>query len=352
MKTILRLITAIMFAAFSGGMLAAASGLPAVPVIGVLGVASVVPGVMPQGSAMAGVYTEVWTKQVVKQFEQGLKDTFLDGVLDYSQYVTGDSESQVIHSTYFGVEPDVLINNSTYPIAVQELNGEDIPISLDKYQTKATPITDDELGALSYDKMGLVKVAHGDAITRNRLKKAIHAFGPASHTADHPVLLTTGELVNGHRRLIWADIIALRQAYADAGIEIDMLRLVLCQRHVNDLLLEENSDFKKLYANFQNGTINSNLGFEIRQFDNNPWYTVSTKAKLSFGAIPSTSTDSQASICFPLRKVGKASGITKMYWSKAENDPLTQRNLVNFRNYFIALPLVSKGFAAIISAKA
>ncbi len=350
MKTFLKLITAVIFAAFSGGMFAAVVGLPAVPVIGVLGVASVIPGIAPEGSVLAGVYTEVWTKQVIKQFEQGLKDTFLDGVLDYSQYVTGDSESQVIHSTYFGVEPDVLINNSTYPIAIQELNGEDIPISLDKYQTKATPITDDELGALSYDKMGLVKIAHGDAIVRNRLKKAIHAFGPASHSTDHPVLLTTGAAdMTGRKRLIWNDVIALRQAYADAGIEISMLRLVLCQQHVNDLLLEENSDFKKLYANFKDGVVNSNLGFEIRQFDNNPWYTVSTKAKLSFGATPDTDTDTQASVCFPLRKVGKASGITKMYWSKAENDPTYQRNLVNFRNYFLALPLVSKGFAAIIS---
>jgi len=352
MKTIFRVFTALIFAAFSGGALAAVSGLPAVPVVVGLSAISFVPGISPQGSALAGVYTEVWTKEVVKQFSQGLKDTFLDGVLDYSQYVTGDSESQVIHSTYFGVEPDVLINNSTYPIAVQELNGEDIPISLDKYQTKATPITDDELGALSYDKMGIVKVAHGDAITRNRLKKAIHAFGPAAHTADHPVLVTTGAAdTTGRKRLIWADVISLRQAYADAGIEIDMLRLVLCQTHVNDLLLEENSDFKKLYANFQNGVVNSNLGFEIRQYDNNPWYTLSTKTKLSFGATPDTDTDVQASVCFPLRKVGKASGITKMYWSKAENDPLTQRNLVNFRNYFIALPLVSKGFAAIISGK-
>lgn len=354
MKTILRLITAIVFAAFSGGMLAAASGLPAVPVIGVLGVASVVPGIMPQGSAVAGVYTEVWTKQVVKQFEQGLVDTFLDGVLDYSQHVTGDSESQVIHSTYFGVEPDVLINNNTYPIAIQELNGEDIPISLDKFQTKATPITDDELGALSYDKMGLVKTAHGNAITKNRLKKAIHAFGPLNDTTDHPVLKTTGAAdASGRKRMIWADIIALRQAYAEADIDIeDGLRLVLCQTHVNDLLMEENSEYKKMLANFKNGTIDSNLGFEIRSYSKNPWYTVGTLTKKSFGSIPNIATDTQASVCFPLTKVGKASGITKMYYSEAKTDPLTQRNLVNFRNYFIALPLVTKGFAAIISDKA
>jgi hypothetical protein len=352
MKTKLKMITALMFAVVFGGFISAAAAIPAVPVIGILGGVSLIPGIAPSGTALAGVYTEVWTKQVVEQFQKGLKDTFLDGVIDYSQYVTGDSEGQVIHSAYFGVEPDVLINNSTYPIAIQELNGTDISINLDKFQTKATPITDDELGALSYDKMGLVKTSHGNAITKNRLRKAIHAFAPATNTTDHPVLLTTGALVNGYRRLLWVDIISLRQAYADAGIEIEGLRLVLCQRHVNDLLVEENSEFKKLYSNYQNGVVNSNLGFEIRQFDNNPFYTVSTKAKLSFGAVPVPETDSQASVCFPIGKVGKASGITKMYYSKAETDPLTQRNLVNFRNYFLALPLISKGFAAIVSARA
>jgi hypothetical protein len=353
MKTFLRFMYSLLFAAFSGGVFAATAGLPAVPVIGGLAVVSMIPSSVPEGSLRAGVYTEVWTREVVNQFKSGLTDTFLDGVLDYSQYVSGDSESQVIHSSYFGVEPDVLINNSTYPIPVQDLNGEDIPINLDKFQTKATPITDDELGALSYDKMGLVKVAHGDAITRNRLKKAIHAFGPASHTVEHPVLVTTGAAdETGRKRMIWKDVISLRRAYADAGIAIESLRLVLCQQHVNDLLEEENSEFKKLYANFQNGVVNSNLGFEIRQFDNNPYYNIASKTKLSLGAIPSPTTDSQASVCFPLRKVGKASGITKMYWSKAENDPLTQRNLINFRNYFVALPLVTKGFAAIISGKA
>ena len=339
-----------LFAVVFGGFFSAALAVPAVPVIGILGGVSLIPGIAPSGSALAGVYTEVWTKQVVTQFQQGLKDTFLDGITDYSQYVTGDSEGQVIHAAYFGVEPDVLINNSTYPMPVQDLNGEDISINLDKFQTKATPITDDELGALSYDKMALVKTNHGNAITKNRLKKAIHAFAPATSTTDHPVLLTTGPAdETGRKKLIWSDVIALRRAYASASIEIEGLRLVLCQQHVNDLLEEENSEFKKLYANFQSGVVNSNLGFEIRQFDNNPYYTVSTKVKLSFGAVPNISTATQASVCFPLSKTGKASGITKMYYSKAETDPIYQRNLVNFRNYFLALPLVTKGFAAIIS---
>jgi hypothetical protein len=296
---------------------------------------------------MAGVYKEIWTKEVVKGFNAGLKDTFLDGVRDYSRYVTGDDESQVIHSTYFGVSPDVLINNTTYPIPVQELNGSDIPVALDKYQTKATPITDDELYALAYDKIQLVKESHVDSIVKNRLQKAIHAFGPAGHTVKHPVLLTTGAAVGNRLRLTWKDVIAVRQAYADAGIEIDGLRFVLCPDHVNDLLLEDTA-FTKSYVNFQKGVITSQLGFEFREYANNPYYTAATKAKKSFGAIPAEG-DSQASIVFPVAKTGKASGKTLMYYREAKTDPEYQRNLINFRNYFIALPLITDGFAAVVS---
>jgi len=349
-KLILSIFTSLLLAVVFGSFIASAVGLPALPVICFLGGISFVPGLMPKGVAMMGVYREVWTKEVVKHFESGLKDTFLDGVTSFDQYVSGDEESQVIHASYFGVEPDVLINNTTYPIPVQELNGSDIPISLDKFQTKATPITDDELYALAYPKMALVKAAHGNAILRNRLKKAIHAFGPAGHTTDTPVLLTTGALVNGRRQLLWKDIISLRQAYSDAGIEIEGLRLVLCDDHVNDLLLEDNSNFAKSYVNFKDGVITNQLGFEFRQYSQNPYYNATTKVKLSFGAVPA-GTDSRASVCFPVLKTGKATGKSQMYFSEAKNDPLTQRNLINFRNYFIALPLVVKGFAAIVSAR-
>ena len=298
---------------------------------------------------MATVYREVWTGEVIKGFNAGLKDTFLDGVKDYSRYVTGDDESQVIHSSYFGVEPDVLINNTTYPIPIQELNGEDIPIALDKYQTKVTPITDDELYALSYDKMQNVKESHSNALVKNRLKKAIHAFAPAEDSANTPVLLTSGATVNGRKRLVWEDLVNLRQAYTDAEIEIEGLRLVLCSDHVNDLLLQDTS-FQKSYANFKDGIITNQLGFEIREYSVNPYFDAATKKKLSFGALP-TETSSRASVVFPISKVGKASGKTKMYFSEAKTDPQNQRNLINFRNYFIALPLITQGFAAVVSAK-
>ncbi len=333
----------------AGVGVATATGLPALPTSGVLFATSMIPMPSMGGLTLATVYREVWTKEIIKGFNAALKDTFLDGIPDKSQYVTGDDEAQVIHSTYFGVEPDVLINNTTYPIDIQELNGEDKSISLDKYQTKATPVTDDELYSLTYDKMGAVKEAHTDALAGNRLKKAIHALAPASHAAKTPVLLTTGAATSdgSRKRLKWDDIIALRSAFTAAGIPLENLRLVLCADHVNDLLLADTA-FQKSYANFKDGVITNQLGFEIREYSANPYYTVSTKAKLSFGAIPAV-TDRQASVVFNVKRARKATGKTKMYWSKAENDPLNQRNLINFRNYFICLPSVNEAIGAIVS---
>lgn len=347
-KFFLSVIFSLVFSVVLGGVLAAVSGLPAEPVIAALGIASFIP--TPHGILSATVYREVWTKEIVRAADEYIKDTFLDGILDLSRYVTGDDEAQVIHNTYFGVAPDVLINNTTYPIPIQALDGEDKPISLDKYQTKATPITDDELYALSYDKMGIVKKVHGEAIAKNRLMKAIHAFGPAGDTDKTPVISTTGNATpdGTRKRLKWEDVVTLREKYAAAGIAVDGMRLVLCPAHVNDLILEDKDLFKVL-TNFKSGVINDQLGFEIRSYFGNPYYNATTKVKLSFGAVPA-STDRMASVVFTPSLARKATGKTKMYFSEAASDPLNQRNLVNFRNYFIALPIINESIGAIVSA--
>lgn len=353
MKTqvILGLLMTLLISVGFGVGISMATGLPALPVSAVLMGVSMIPMPSMGGIAMATVYREIWTKEIVKGFNAAVKDTFLDGIPDKSQYVTGDDEAQVIHSTYFGVVPDVLINNSTYPIPIQTLDGTDIAISLDKYQTKATPLTDDELYALAYDKMASVKEAHVDALAMNRLKKAIHALAPAGNAAKTPVLLTTGAFTtdNSRRRLTWENVISLREAFTNGGIPLENLRLVLCADHVNDLLLADQA-FQKLYVNRSEGIITSQLGFEIREYSNNPFYTTTTKAKLSFGAVPGVD-DRQASVVFNVKRARKATGKTQMYFSDAKTDPLNQRNLINFRNYFICLPSVNEAIGAIVSAK-
>lgn len=290
--------------------------------------------IMPVGVARAGVYTEIWTGELVKHLRRGLEATWLDGIPDASSAV----EKDVIHLVDVGVDPDVLINNTTYPIPLQALEDEDIPIGLDKFQPKVTPITDDELYALSYDKMSRVKESHGNAINDAKFTKAAHALCANQNSGKTPVLTTTGErdAVTGRLKLTMKDVISMKRAMDSLGVPSENRRLVLCSDHVNDLL-EADQSFKEQYnINRGAGTVGRLYGFDIYEFANNPLYTTAGKKK-DVGTTASTG-EFQCSFAFYTPRVFKATGSTKMYYSPAETDPEYQRNKISFRHYFICMP--------------
>lgn len=296
---------------------------------------------------MASVKREVFEKRIIKQLSHADDADFLEGLEDVSRHVTGDDETQTINRTLLGVNPDVLINNSTYPIDEQVLTDENVPITLDKYQTKRTPVSDDDLYAAIYDKIDATVGSHKDAITEKKYDKAIHALAPAGDSADTPVLLTTGaDDGTGRKKLTKSDVIAFRRKIAKKKFRKG-LRLVLCSDHVNDIL-EWDEQFDRQYANRETGMITKKYGFEIYEYGENPLYDVTTKTKVAFGAVPGAN-DMEASVCFYAPRAVKASGKTKMYWLKAENNPATQRNEINFRHYFIAMPTENKLLGAIAS---
>lgn len=346
-KLILSVLMALFFSVLGGVFFSAASGINPIAITSVLFGASFIP--MPSMSFGATVYVEVWTKEVIKSFKAGIVDTFLDGIPDKSSYVTGNDEVQIINATFFGVEPDVLINNTTYPLLTQELNGSNVPIVLDKYQTRPTPVSDDELHGLSYDKIKEVKDAHTGALVKNRLRKAIHALAPAGDTEKTPVILTTGLITadGTRRRLRWADVISFREKCTAADLDTDGMRIVLCPDHVNDLILEDKDMFKSL-ADWKTGVIQSQLGFEIRAYSKNPYFNPATKAKLSFGGTV-TSDYRMATVIFTPSLARKATGVTKMYYKDATTDPENQVSTVAFRNYFVALPSINEAIGAIVS---
>lgn len=289
---------------------------------------------IPQGALGAGVYTEVWTGELVKYLRAGLEATWLDGIPDNSSIVDND----VIHLVDVGVDPDVLINNTTYPIPLQALDDQDIAISLDKFQTKVTPITDDELYAISYDKMTRVKESHGNSIKDAKFAKAAHAMCANSHTAKTPVLATTGprDPETGRRMLIPEDLVRMKKAMDQLRVPTTGRRLVLCNDHVNDLLLVDQK-FKEQYnINRNEGTVGRLYGFDIYEFANNPLYTTAG-VKKAVGATAETG-EFQCSFAFYTQRVFKATGSTKMYYSPANTDPEYQRNKINFRHMFICMP--------------
>ncbi len=335
MKTTFKTLCALLFNIVMGVIIATLLGVPplvgAAVMVGIGTVMSFTP--VPKYALRAGVYTEIWTGELVKGLREFLSGSWLDGVPDQSSIVNND----VIHLVDVGVDPDVLINNTTYPIPTQKLDDGDIAIGLDKFQTKATPITDDELYAISYDKMSRVKGSHANAISDAKFRKAAHALCANEHTAKTPVLKTTGErdASTGRLRLTPKDLVELKRALDNLKVPTDNRRLVLCTDHVNDLLLVDQTFREQFNIDRNTGKVGNLYGFSIYTYADCPVYTVAGKKK-AVGAAADTG-EFQASFAFYTPRVFKATGSTKMYYSESATDPLNQRSLINFRHYFICL---------------
>lgn len=305
---------------------------------------------IPAGVLPVGVFTEVWTGEMVKAFRTAAESVgWYDRIKRYDQYVNND----VIHFTELGGDPTVLVNNTTYPLQVESLEDADKPISLDHYDTTATPVTDDELHACTYDKMASVQERHKEALREKIYEKAIHAIAPAGNTTTTPVLLTTGEATadGTRKKLTPNDLLALKKQCDKMKMPKHDRILVLCSDHINDLL-ETEQKFKDHYnINQTEGKIARLYGFDIYEYDGTPYYKVSDKTKLAFGAVASATTDRQASVFYFNGRMMKANGSVQFYYSEASKDPLYHRNLVNFRKWNICLPLSAENsVGAIVSA--
>ena len=336
-RMILKVLAAVMFNCVMGGVMATLLGMDARVGAVVATCAGVALGLANGPAAhglRAGVLMEIWVGELVKKLRSGLEGSWLDGVPDNSGIVNND----VIHLVDVGIDPDVIVNNTTYPIPLQALDDKDIAVKLDKFQTKVTPVTDDELYALSYDKMGRVKEAHGNALNDAKFKKAAHALCATSATKTTPVLKCSGEAdaESGRKRLTMADVVAMKQAMDKLHVPTENRRLVLCPDHVNDLLLTVQNFREQYNIDRATGKVGKLFGFDIYEYANTPKYT-SAGVKKALDA-EAEDGDLQCSFAFYVPRVFKATGSTKMYYSEAQSDPEYQRNKINFRHYFLCMP--------------
>ncbi len=336
MRTVLKFLSAVMFNCMTGAIIAIAIGADMAWGAAAMAGTGVVMGFVPtaQGVLREGVYTEVWAGELIKKLRSLLDGSWLDGIPDQSSIVENDA----IHLVKVGVDPDVLVNNTTYPIPSQKLDDEDVVIRLDKFQTKRTPVTDDELYAISYDKMARVKESHGNAINDCKFAKAAHSLCAKQNTVTTPVLKTTGEAdpTTGRRRLTFNDLIELKRAMDNLGAPQENRRLVLCPDHVNDLLLVSQAFQQQFNIDRNTGKIGHLAGFDIYTYKSTPVYTAAGEKK-AFGAT-AKSGEFNCSFAFYTPRVFKATGSTRMYYREAAISPDTQESEVNFRHYFICMP--------------
>lgn len=208
---------------------------------------------------------EVWIDQVKEGFYPD--DRFLQKATDYSQFV----DHNRLHIASAGIDPKVLVNNTTYPISVIGRDDEDNEIRLDKFETENTIVRRPEALEYSYDKLESVIGQHRSTLRASVATKAAHAYAPAEDTENTPVIITTGESITGRKRLRFADILALKERFDDVDVPLDERYLVLHPKHVSDLLLEDLKLFKDL-TSIKDGEPLKFAGFGCYAFSRMPTY--------------------------------------------------------------------------------
>lgn len=290
---------------------------------------------------MAVAKNTIVIPELVKLFRDTNK-SFLDVIRSHDDKVNND----VINFNTIGADPDVLIDNAAYPIATAGRTDDSVPVSLFKMETENTEITDDELYALGYDKKSSVMQQHKDALTVAAIKLGAHSLAPAADGASTPVIKTTGTLTGGFRALLPADLVTLKGRCDDLEIPLESRHLVLSAKHVNDLLLVDQS-FRDRYYNTESGKIIKNIyGFNIYESVHTPKYVAAFTKKV-FGAA-ALGTDLAASVFFSTVNAIKAQGSTTMYLAEATKDPANRKTVVGFRMYYIVSPVSTIGAGAII----
>lgn len=256
--------------------------------------------------------------------------------------------NDVIKIPVQGDAPDVLINNQVYPIVGARREDDFITLSLNKYDTTNTEVTDDELYALPYEKISDVQVQHREELEEKTAQHALFTFAPQEDSEDTPIIETTGTLSEGRRRLTSVDLINFnKQMKKKVGGLMTGLVLVLSPDHVADLLIEDLS-FQKQYNNRATGMIAANYhGFRIYEGNYAPTYDTTTGEKLAFGSV---TPGLEASVCFYKRSVAKAMGTVKRYARMAADDPEMRQSTIGFRVWWIGVPFRTEGMGAIVDA--
>ena len=291
---------------------------------------------------MSTLNKQIWISQIMEKFYPEAS------FLNYAKDMTENVDFDKINLADCGFDPDVLVNNTTYPIAVVERADTPLSIELDLFETENTLVRSPEAVELAYNKLESVIYGHRMALRSKTGQKAAHAFAPSSDTVNTPVLITTGDNNGeGFKRLIPEDILRLKKKYDLLDVPYDNRDLVLDPNHVEDLILYDLKAFKDI-TDFKDGQPNRFAGFNILQYTKTPKYNVNTKVKLPWGAVADANT-TFASFSFSSEEVMKADGTVNMF--ERINDPELRATIVGFDKRFIGLPIRNKAIGAIIAGK-
>jgi hypothetical protein len=290
---------------------------------------------------MAGLNKEIWINVIKEAFYPEF--SFLNEAIDMSAFVDND----VINLAEAGVNPTVLKNNTTYPVASATRTDTALTLTLAYYDTESTIVRNAELAELAYDKVASIVYGHKQALLQRQYNEAAHAYAPAADGALTPIVQTTGTLVSGFRRLTYADITAMAARFNAQNIPQAGRILVMDSVGLQHLMDEDRVLFNQMMQHSTNGAPGMLYGFKVYTYENLPLY-VAANTKKAFGTTYAATDKYTRAIAFHKDEVMRAVGTLDMF--ERLKDPDARGDIIGFQQRFLALPIRSKAIGAIITA--
>lgn len=290
------------------------------------------------------IQTEIWTGEVQRKFRAD--GSWTKAIPDYSS----KANNAVIHLFDMGADPQVLVNNTAYPIPSNELPNGDIAIVLDKYDTGNERITDDVLYALDVDLMSEVIDKHVETMKEFIFTKGIHSIAPQSNTANTFVIPTTGVSdggANARKEITIKDLTNLKKAFDKVKVPQTGRVLVLCPEHFQQILAIDQR-FENQYNDLREGMVLKAYGFDVYQYPQNPVYNTGL-TKVSYGALPAPTTDCYASVAFHAPSMFKAMTEFEPFLLPKNLQPTLRENTFGLRARAIIMPKKLRAIGAIVS---
>ncbi|MGJ1499892.1 hypothetical protein ACR79R_21440 [Sphingobacterium spiritivorum] len=281
-----------------------------------------------RGSLFVGLLHEIWLSKLMEKF-------YPNGAwLTEGQNMTEFVEANKIHLGDCGVDPEVLINNTTYPVEVSERVDAHLEIVLDYFDTKNTVVRNAEQVQLKYNKLESVIRGHRMALFTANIRKAAHAYGPQSNTTETPIItLGAGSIIDA--------IIDAQNALDEVNAPKEGRILLLKPSHAAKLRKEDNKLYKEIFG--QKGS-NELYDFKVFSTPVTPTYLADGTKKV-FDAAPAAG-DKNSSLFYLASEVMYADGEYDMF--SRLKDPEARGDIVGFQKRFIAVPIRNKYNGAII----
>lgn len=289
---------------------------------------------------MAGLHKEIWLPEIMEGFYAN--DMFLSEARDMSAFVENDK----INLAEAGVNPDVIVNNTTYPVPTAERADVPLSLELDTYDTENTVIRNSEQAELSYDKRSSVIYGHKMALRMRFMEKAIHAYAPTADAAFTPVIQSSGAPAGGFKTISFEDLLDLENKFDEAEITSEGRIMVLSSEHKAQLRKEDLKLFKEIFGGGQGFA-----GFKFYSLAKKrmPVFNSTNGQKVVYGTAPA-GTDTICSVAFQKDEVMRCQGTMEMF-AEMKN-PHERGDILGFQMRGLALPIRGKGIGAIYSATA